>query len=71
MFMTDGLKSYQDAYMKEYWTQKRLNKTIHIRHVHLQGDMNNEMERMNGKPSYRMLVCTSKIMPKFFNLITS
>ena len=32
------------------WTVKRLDRTLHIRHIHLQGDMNNNnMERLNGE----------------------
>lgn len=50
VFITDGLRSYHNAYMKEFWTQKRETKPIHIRHIHLQGDMNNnKMERFNGE----------------------
>lgn len=50
VFITDGLGSYHEAYKKEFWTQKRLNRTLHIRHIHLQGDMNNnKMERLNGE----------------------
>lgn len=50
VIITDGLKSYSEAYRKEFWTVKRANRTIHIENVHLQGDMNNnQMERYNGK----------------------
>ena len=50
VFITDGLGSYHEAYKKEFWTAKRLNRTLHIRHIHLQGDMNNnKMERLNGE----------------------
>ena len=50
VFITDGLGSYHEAYMKEFWTLKRRNRTLHIRHIHLQGDMNNnKMERLNGE----------------------
>jgi len=49
-FTTDGLGSYHTAYRKEFWTVKRQNRTVHIRHIHLQGDMhNNKMERLNGE----------------------
>ena len=45
-----GLHSYSEAYRKEFWTVERRNRTIHIRNVHLQGDMNNnKMERLNGE----------------------
>jgi len=50
VFITDGLGSYNEAYKKEYWTMKRENRTLHIRHIHLQGDMNNNIqERLNGE----------------------
>ncbi len=50
VIITDGLMSYHDAYMKEFWTQKRENRPLHIRHIHLKGDMNNnKMERFNGE----------------------
>lgn len=50
VIITDGLGSYRDAYMKEFWTVKREHRTIHQSHIHLQGDMNNnKMERMNGE----------------------
>lgn len=48
-FITDGLSSYHDAYMREFWTQK-VPRTEHIRHIQLRGDHNNnKMERMNGE----------------------
>ena len=50
VIITDGLHSYSEAYRKEFWTVNRSNRTIHIRNVHLQGDMNNnQMERLNGE----------------------
>ena len=50
VFITDGLGSYAEAYQKEFWTVKRETRTLHIRHIHLQGDMNNnKMERLNGE----------------------
>ena len=50
VIITDGLGSYSEAYRKEFWTVSRKNRTIHIRNVHLQGDMNNnKMERLNGE----------------------
>ena len=48
-FITDGLRSYHDAYKKEFWTLKN-PRTEHIRHITLRGDHNNnKMERMNGE----------------------
>ena len=50
VIITDGLHSYSEAYRKEFWTVKRQGRTLHIRHIHLQGDMNNnKMERFNGE----------------------
>lgn len=49
-FITDGLGSYHTAYRKEFFTIKRAGRTIHLRHIHLRGDMNNnKMERLNGE----------------------
>jgi len=48
--ITDGLKAYHDAYMREYWTSKKATRTEHIRHISIQGDRNNnKMERFNGE----------------------
>ena len=50
MIITDGLRSYHEAYKKEFWTVKRADRTLHIRHIHLKGDMNNnKQERFNGE----------------------
>ena len=50
VFITDGLPSYHEAYKKEYWTVKREDRTLHIRHIHLSGDRNNNIqERLNGE----------------------
>ena len=47
--ITDGLQSYRDAYMKEFWTLKG-PRTEHIRHITIRGDRNNnKMERFNGE----------------------
>ena len=36
--------------MKEFWEIDRQKRTLHIKHIRLQGDMNNnKMERMNGE----------------------
>jgi transposase-like protein len=46
--ITDGLPAYNEAYMKEFWTQAK--DTQHVRHITLRGDRNNNlMERMNGE----------------------
>ena len=49
VIITDGLRSYHEAYKKEFWTQARRDRTLHIRHIHLKGDMNNKQERFNGE----------------------
>jgi len=47
--ITDGLKSYHQAYMREFWTL-RGPRTQHIRHIKIKGDRNNnKMERLNGE----------------------
>lgn len=47
--ITDGLKSYHQAYMREFWTQRK-PRTEHIRHIKIRGDHNNnKMERLNGE----------------------
>ncbi len=47
--ITDGLPAYQDAYRKEFWTQKN-PRTEHVRHITIKGDRNNNrMERLNGE----------------------
>jgi transposase-like protein len=48
-FITDGGHNFHTAYEKEFYTVKGL-RTKHIKHIRLQGDMNNnKMERMNGE----------------------
>jgi len=40
--------------MKKFWTQKRENRSLHIRHIHLKVDMNNnKTERFNVEYSNR------------------
>ena len=49
VFVTDGLPAYQDAFKKEYGAVKK-GSPIHIRHISLEGDKNNnKMERLNGE----------------------
>ena len=49
VIITDGLRSYHDAYKKEFWTLRN-PRTKHIRHIKLKGDHNNnKMERLNGE----------------------
>jgi transposase-like protein len=50
VLITDGMQAYHDAYMKELWVKDRQTRPIHIQHIHLKGDMNNnKMERLNGE----------------------
>jgi transposase-like protein len=50
VFITDGLPSYAIASKKEFWARNRESRTTHIRHIHIQKDMNNnKMERLNGE----------------------
>jgi transposase-like protein len=50
VIITDGLQSYKEAYQKEFWEIDRKERTLHIRHIRLQGDHNNnKMERLNGE----------------------
>jgi len=49
VFVTDGLPAYHDAFKKEYGGVRR-ESAIHIRHIALHGDRNNnKMERLNGE----------------------
>jgi putative transposase len=48
--ITDGLPSYREAYLKEFYTHKLETRTEHIHSIRIQGDRNNnKMERMNGE----------------------
>lgn len=47
---TDGLRAYEDAFMKEFWTQRNQINVRHIRDIHFRGEKNNNMmERLNGE----------------------
>jgi transposase-like protein len=48
--ITDGLQSYHDAYLKEYWTARKDTQTRHVREIRMSGKIhNNKMERLNGE----------------------
>jgi transposase-like protein len=48
-FISDGAANFHEAYTKEYRTNRH-DSTVHISHIRLQGDHNNNrMERMNGE----------------------
>jgi len=50
VLITDDLHTYAEAYQKELWEINRQKRPIHIKHIHLRGDMNNnKMERYNGE----------------------
>jgi transposase-like protein len=49
-FITDGLASYHEAYLKEYWTARKDTQTRHVRQIRMSGEIhNNKMERFNGE----------------------
>jgi len=50
VLITDGLKAYQEACQREWWTMKKETRTRHIRHITMKGEHNNnKMERLNGE----------------------
>jgi len=50
ILMTDGLRSYRDAWLKEFRTNAQADSTVHIRQITLAGQHNNnKMERINGE----------------------
>ena len=50
VLITDGLPAYHNAYKKEFWQNNWQTNTIHIRHIAIHGDRNNnKMERLNGE----------------------
>jgi len=50
ILITDGLRSYHEAWMKEFRTVKLADTTVHIHNITLEGKHNNnKMERLNGE----------------------
>ncbi|CAE6488977.1 IS6 family transposase [Candidatus Nitrosotenuis uzonensis] len=48
VMITDGAKNFMEA-SKVFYTNEK-PRTVHIRHIHIRGDMNNnKMERLNGE----------------------
>jgi transposase-like protein len=48
--ITDGLRSYNDAWFREFFTVDKATRTEHIREIRLAGTVhNNKMERLNGE----------------------
>jgi hypothetical protein len=49
-FSSNGLRSYHDAWLKEFRTNKLSESTVHVRQIALAGQHNNNtMERFNGE----------------------
>jgi len=64
VLITDGLKSYHEAYLKEYRTLTMETRTQHIRQITLTGHHNNnKMERLNGEIRDRERVMRSLKIP--------
>jgi transposase-like protein len=48
--ITDGAPNFHEAYIKEFWTCNKADRTEHIQEIQLAGKVhNNKMERMNGE----------------------
>jgi len=48
--ITDGLASYHEAYLKEFYTMRKDTRTVHVREIRMGGTPhNNKMERLNGE----------------------
>lgn len=48
--ISDGAPNFAEACKQEYYTRVLATRTVHVKHIHLQGDMNNnKMERFNGE----------------------
>jgi len=48
--ITDGLRTYHEAYLKECWTARKDTQTRHVREIRMSGEIhNNKMERFNGE----------------------
>ena len=50
VLVTDGLRSYHEAWMKEFRIVRLADTTVHVRNITLEGTHNNsKMERLNGE----------------------
>jgi putative transposase len=48
--ITDGAPNFHEAYIEEWWTRNKADRTEHIREIQIAGKVhNNKMERMNGE----------------------
>jgi transposase-like protein len=64
VLITDGLRSYHDAWLKEYRTNRNADSTVHIRQITVMGHHNNnKMERLNGEVRDREKVMRSLKKP--------
>jgi transposase-like protein len=49
ILISDGAMNFHEAYKEEFWSRVA-PRTSHVRHIHIQGDHNNnKMERLNGE----------------------
>jgi transposase-like protein len=49
ILISDGALNFHEAYKEEFWSRVA-PRTSHVRHIHIQGDHNNnKMERLNGE----------------------
>ena len=48
--ITDGAPNFHEAYLQEFYANRKLDRTEHVREIRLAGKVhNNKMERMNGE----------------------
>jgi transposase-like protein len=48
--ITDGAPNFHEAYMHEFWTANKADRTEHIQEIRMNGKVhNNKMERLNGE----------------------
>lgn len=50
VLISDGAKNFSQAHTKEWYSRYKKDQSVHIRHITLRGDHNNnKMERLNGE----------------------
>jgi transposase-like protein len=60
ILITDGLATYHEGYLKEFYTHKLETRTEHIKDIRVSGRIhNNKMERLNGEVRDREKVMRS------------
>jgi transposase-like protein len=60
ILITDGLKGYHEAYLKEFYAHKLEDRTEHVQDIRFGGQIhNNKMERLNGEVRDREKVMRS------------